>query len=262
MPSDPDTTWRVRIAFLCLFVVFAAGAWFVAGLGKLQQNVSTRESRATLQGITDPGRIEETLRKFPSNKFLQTVVMATRAADETGAATEKMSNEIGPPSVSKDVNFGAASRVDLEALQRDLKTAQANATAFMPRFSALLKTERNNVRRNALSLGMNDETIAGLLENIDRRHTEMTAVTSKMMSARADFYRAYESYVAFMAGEAGKYKVVNGQFIFPAQRTVDRYNVAANAMTAATRRVTELQEERTKLMKSAQERWMQFVRGS
>ena len=64
-----------------------------------------------------------------------------------------------------------------------------------------------------------------------------------------------------MIGEVGKYKVVSGQFIFPGQRTVDRYNVAANAMTAATKRVTELQEEREKLMKAAQERWVQFVRG-
>ena len=261
MPSDLNATWRVRIAFLCLFVVFAAGAWFVADLGRLRDNVSTQESRATLQGITDPGQIEETFRKYPSSKFLQMVAMATRAANETAAATEKLSNEIGPPSVSKDINFGAASRADLEALQRDLKIAQANAEAFMPRFSALLKTERDNVRRYALSLRINDETIAGLLENIDKRHADMTAVTSRILPARADFYRAYENYVVFMAGEIGKYKVVNGQFIFPGQRTVDRYNVAASAMTAATRRVTELQEERAKLMKAAQERWVQFVRG-
>ena len=127
MPSDSSATWRVRIAFLCLFAVFAAGAWFVADLGRLRDNVSTRESRATLQGITDSAQIEETFRKYPSSKFLQMAAMATRAADETAAAAEKLSNEIGPPSVSKDVNFAAASRADLEALQRDLKTAQANA---------------------------------------------------------------------------------------------------------------------------------------
>src|SRR5438105_2398287 len=114
MPSDPNTKWRVRIAFLSLFVVFAAGAWFVVDLGKLQENVSTRESRQSLQDITDVGQIEEVLRQHPSNKFLQTVAMATKAADETSAAAEKLANEVGPPSVSKEINFGAASRADLE----------------------------------------------------------------------------------------------------------------------------------------------------
>jgi hypothetical protein len=56
--------------------------------------------------------------------------------------------------------------------------------------------------------------------------------------------------------------VVNGQFIFPFQRTVDRYNAAANAMTAASKQVTELEQERKALRKSGQERWMKFVNGS
>ena len=59
--------------------------------------------------------------------------MATRAADETSAAAEKLSREVAPGSVSRDFNFGAASRADLEALRRDMKTAQANAAASMPR---------------------------------------------------------------------------------------------------------------------------------
>ena len=85
---------------------------------------------------------------------------------------------------------------------------------------------------------------------------------SRLMSARADSYRAYDDYVAFLASEFGKYKVVNGQLIFPVQRTVEHYNVAANAMTAAAKRVAELQEERKILLKSGQQRWVQFVRGS
>src|SRR5216683_6377250 len=130
MPSDPNAKTRVAIAFLSLFVVFSVGAYFVAGLTRLPENISARESRAALQGITDLGQIEEALKKYPSNKFLQTMAMATRAAYETTAAAEKLSNEIAPPAVSKDINLGAASRADLEALRRDLKTAQANAAAF------------------------------------------------------------------------------------------------------------------------------------
>jgi hypothetical protein len=261
MPSDPNSKTRVRIAFLSLLVVFLAGAYFVGDLGKLQENISVRESRSVLQGISDPGQIEKALRQHPSSKLLQMTAMATRAADETSAAPEKLLNEVEPPAISKNINLGVASRADLEALRRDLKTAQANATALMPRFSALLKTERDNVKKYALSLQIKQDIVTGLLDNIDKRHAEITTLTSRMVSAHADYYRAYESYVAFLVGEFGTYKVVGGQFIFPFQRTVDRYNAAANAMTSASKHIAELEEEKKGMMKSGQERWIQFVNG-
>jgi hypothetical protein len=260
MPSDPNTKWRVRIAFLVLIAVFAAGAWFVGDLGKLQQSISASDSRQDLRDITDVKQIEEVLRKHPSSKFLQVVAMATRAADATGVASEKLSNEVAPPSASKDFNFGAASGADLEALRRDLKTAQANAAAFMPRFAALLKNERDEVKRSAL-WQLDSDTATALLDTVDKRHADITALMTRLVAARGDFYRAYDDYVAFLAGEFGKYKVVDGQLIFPFQRTVERYNVAAGAMTAATKRVAELEAERKTLTKSGQERWVQFVRG-
>ena len=136
MPSDPKANTRVRIAFLLLFVfmvVFSVGAYFVADLAKLQDSIAARESQTALQGITDPKQIDEALKQHPSNKFLQMIAVATEAANETDAATEKLSNEVEPPAISKNINLGAASRSDLEALRRDLKTAEANATTFMPR---------------------------------------------------------------------------------------------------------------------------------
>src|SRR4030088_2966935 len=252
MPSDRNAKTRVRIAFFFLFVfmiVFSVGAYFVPDLGKLRESIAVREGQTALQGITGPAQIDEALRQQPSNKFLQMMAMATKATNETDAAIGKLSNEIESPAISRDANLGAASRSDLEALRRDLKTAETNATAFMPRYIALLKTERDNVEKYALSLHLGKNTISRFLDSIDKRHAEITAFTSRMLSARADFYRAYEKYVAVLVGEFGAYKVVKGQFIFPFQRTVDRYNVAAQAMTVATNRVAELEEERKGLLK-------------
>jgi hypothetical protein len=264
MPSDPNANTRVRVAFLSLFVsviAFSVGAYFVADLRKLQDSIAARESQTALQGITDPRQIDEALRQHPSNKFLQMTAMATKAASETNVALEKLSNEVAPPAVAKEINLGAASRSDLEALRRDLKTAQANATTFMPRYIAVLKTERDNVEKYALSLHLERDAISRVLDNIDKRHAEITAFTPRMLSARADFYRAYENYVAVLVGEFGTYKIVNGQFIFPFQRAVDRYNVTAQAMTVAAKRVAELGQEKNNLLKSQQEGWEQLVNG-
>jgi hypothetical protein len=264
VPSDRKARIRVWIAFACLFVVFVVlsiGATYLADLTRLQESVATRESQAALQGITEPAQIDEALRQHPSNQFLKMLAMAMRAADETRAAAEKLSGEVEQPAIPRDINLGAMSRGDLEALRRNLKTAEANAAAFMPRYAALLKTERDGIEKSALALHVEKETLGKLLDVIDKRHAEMTAFTSKMMAARAEFYRAYESYVAVIAGEFGSYRVVDGQFIFPFQRTVDRYNVAATAMMAATKRVVELEEERQSLLTSQQAAWVQFANG-
>jgi hypothetical protein len=264
MPSHPNTNTRVLVAFLFLFVVMivlSAGAYLVGDLGKLEERIAARESQSALQGITDPRRMEEALRQHPQNKILQMTTMATEAATETNAAIERLSNEIEPPAVAKAGNLGTASRKGLEALRRDLKTAEANAMTFMPRYIAVLKTERDNVQKYVLSLHLGEDTVNRLLDDVDKRQAEITAFTSRMLSARADFYRSYETYVAVLVREFGAYKVENGQFIFPFRDTVDRYNAAAHAMTVAAKRVAELQDERRSLLKSQQERWEQFVNG-
>jgi hypothetical protein len=73
-----------------------------------------------------------------------------------------------------------------------------------------------------------------------------------MLLARAEYYRAYENYLGVLVSNFGAYKVVNGVFIFTLQSTVDRYNVAARAMTIVANRVAELEEERQKVLQPQQ----------
>jgi hypothetical protein len=262
---DRKAKTRVRMAFFCLFVFVVAlsvGAYFVGKLSKFQEEIAAQESRTALQGITDPEQIDEALRQHPSNKFLQMMAMATKASIETGAAAEKLSNELEPPAISKNINFGKTSRSNLEALRSDLKTAETNATAFMPRYIALTKAERDKVENYALSLHVGKQTLGRFMEAVDKRIAKATDLASKTSLARAEFYRAYEKYVAVLIGEFGAYKMVNGEFIFPLQPTANRYNAAAAALTAATTRVAEFEEERKQLIQSQQEGWEPFVNGN
>jgi hypothetical protein len=264
VPSDRKARTRIVLAFACLFVVFVAlsyGAWYLSGLAGRQDSIAARESQAALQGITEPAQIASALRQHPSNRVLQMLAMAMKAADQTDAAAEKLSGEVEQPPIPKDINLGAMNRGELEALRRNLKTAQANALAVMPRYTALVKAEREAIEKGALTLHADKETHDRLMEVVDRRQAAMAAFTAKMMAARAEFYRAYEAYVGVIASEFGAYKVVDGQFIFPLQRTVDRYNVAASAMTVATKRVVALEEERKGLLKSQQAAWVQLANG-
>ena len=240
-----------------IFIVLATGAYFVPDLRKLQDGMAARERQTALRAATDPKQIDEALRQHP---LLQTIAMASKAADETDAAIDKLSNEIAPSGASRQINLGTASRDDLEALRRDLKTAEANATTSLPKYVALLKAERDTIETYARSHGEKD-AVGSLLRSIDKRHAEITALMSRMLPARADFYRAYDNYVAVLVREFGTYKVVNGEFVFPFQLAVNRYNAAAQAMNAAAARVAELEQERTSLLTSQQERWAQLVSG-
>ena len=72
-----------------------------------------------------PKQIDEALRRHRSNKILQMIAMATKAANETSAANEKLSNEAEPPALSNDIDLSTASRSHLKDLRRDLKAAEA-----------------------------------------------------------------------------------------------------------------------------------------
>ena len=195
----------------------------------------------------------------PQRVVTPMIAMATSAAAETGAAIKKLSDDAEPPALSRDINLSTASRSDLEDLRRDLKAAEANAAALMPQAIALIKAERDKVETNVLSLHAGKYMSGRFLDEVDKRHAETTELTSRMLSARADYYRAYEAYVAILVGEFGVYKVVNGQFVFPLQRTVDRYNAAVQAMTVAAKRSAELREEAAQLMQSQRQGWEQFA---
>jgi hypothetical protein len=228
---EQKAKWRVRIAFAFLFVflvILSVGAYFVADLGKFKQMIAPGETQSL-------------------------AAMATRAANETSVAIDKLSDEFKPPALSKDVNSSTASRTDLEALRSELKTAEAHATAFMPRYIALLKTERDRVENYAQSSRADRDAVSRVLGGIDQRHAKITALISKMLLARVEYYRAYENYLGVLVSNFGAYKVVNGEFIFTLQSTVDRYNVAAQSMTIAANRVAELEEERKKVLQPQQD---------
>jgi hypothetical protein len=259
--SDRRARARVVVAFLFLLVVAVALSIGVYYLGKLQANMAAQESRTALEALKDATPIEEALARYPSNRFLKLMAMATRAAIETSAATEKLSREIEPPALSKDITLAAASRSDLEALRRDLKIAETNATTFMPRYLALLKAERDRLENDALSLNLGKNAVSSFIDGVDRWHAEIAALVSKMLAARAEYYRAYDKCAAALLAEFGRYKVTNGQFIFPIQYMADRYNIAANAMTSAATRVAELERERKTLAQSPLTGWEQIAGG-
>jgi hypothetical protein len=259
--SDRRARARVIVAFLFLLVVVAALSAGVYYLSKFQENVAGQERRTAFDALKDATPVEQALARYPSNRILKLMAMATRAAIKTAAASEKLSLEIEPPALAKNITLVAANRSDLDALRRDLKIAETNATTFMPRYLALLKAERDRLENDARSLNLEKNVVSGFMEAVDRRHAEIAALVSKMLMARAEHYRAYDKCAAALIAEFVRYKVTSGQFIFPVQYMADRYNVAANAMTSAATRIAELDAERKTLAHSPLTGWEQIAGG-
>jgi len=261
MSSDPKAKWRVRLAFLSLFAVFAVGVYLSGQLAKLQEGMAVRQNRTASQGATEAKQPSESAKPRAEDKFPALLAMANKAADETDVAIESLTNEIAPPGIWKTIAFFAtAGPGDLEALRRDLKTAEANARTFLPRYVAIVKAEHDSLDQYARA-NADRSTAASFLASLDRRQAAITDFASRMLSARADYYRAYDNYVAFLAREYGAFKVDKGQFVFPLQFTYDRYNRVARAMTDAANRVGELDQEGKTLLASQREQVMQAIGG-
>jgi len=258
-PIDRKARTRTVIAFVLLFVLLGVGGFFAITFNNLRERVATIQTQSALQEIGDSKDFGEALKRHPQNRILLTIQKAAKAAEETGVAADKLLSEIEPPSLSRAIDYAKASRNDLDAFRADLKATETKAGAFASQYLALLKAERGEVERYALSQNVGKEGLARILDNLDRRQAEAAAVMSRVSASRAEYYRAYEKYVAMLEGEIGAFKIVNGEFIFPIQRTVDRYNVAAQAMTAASKRVAESEEERKRLAPSQREGWLQLV---
>jgi len=162
--GEQKAKWRVRIAFaflFFLFIILSVGVYFVTSLGKFKEITAASGTQ-------------------------HLAAVATQAANETSVAVDKLSNESRPPMLSKDVSSSTASRADLEALRSELKTAEAAATAFMPRYIALLKTERDRVENYAQSHRADSEALGRVSDDIDKRHAKITASISAMLSMSSD----------------------------------------------------------------------------
>ncbi len=224
--------------------------------------VAARGAVAILKDLHDPSQIDRVVKDNPSNIVLLLMAEMRRASQETGRLIEKLFDEIEPPALTKEMNYASASRAQLEAYRLDLKAAEGNAMAAMPRYVALLESEREKVEVVVQTLNMDDLYIRAALSGIDKRLAQRTEITSKMFLANAELYRAIGAYVAILIEQFGQYKVsTNGHFMFSSQSIADRYNDASRQINDAIKRVAELEEERKQLAQFQQEEWERFASG-
>jgi hypothetical protein len=246
----PLILWGL-LAIACVVALILVG-----DLARYQEAGLVSESRAALRDVDDFSQLDQALKQHPGNRILKLVALANEKSAGIDAAARKMLDDAEPASVAKPVDLTVATRSDLDALRRDLKIADSNVAALKPRIAALIKAKRDELESSARSLGMESGTIARFMAAIDEQHAEMTALASKMLAARSEYYSAYEKCAALLVREFGSYKVTNGQFIFRLQPTADGYNAASTAMAAAK---AELEDERGVLKQAQLNRWKDFV---
>jgi hypothetical protein len=231
-------------------------------MGNVPDSIAARDAVTILKNLGDPSQIDKIVKDNPSNVFLLLMAEMRRASQETGHLVEKLIDEIEPPALAKAMNYASASGPELEAYRLDLKTAEANAMAAMPRYVTLLESERERVEVVVHSLNIDDGYIRAALGELDKRRAQNTDITSKMLLASAELYRAIGRYVDILIEQSGHYKVsTNGRFAFPSQSIVDLYNDASRRVNDAIKRVAEVEEERKGLTRFQQEEWERFVSG-
>jgi len=188
--SNQSTNAAKLLAILVFaFVVVSLGVgYFVGDLAKVQEAISAKESRAALRGVSDPEQLDQVLKQYPKNEIVRMVLLAYREAIEIDAATRRLINEVEPRDFSTPIDFRTANRSDLDALRRDLKTAEINVAALRPRYIALIKAQRDRLENDARSLKVGKPMLAKFMTMVDEQHKQIMTLTSKMLAARAEYY--------------------------------------------------------------------------
>jgi hypothetical protein len=254
-PSGRLTLILLGVFFIACFI----GALFVGDLAKLQDPVFAKESQAALRDVDNPAALDQVLQKYSANRILRLVALAKKDAADLDAAARKLLSDAEPAALARPLDLTAASRADLDALRASLKAAEGYASAFKPRFDALARAKRDEVEKEARTLGFDGDTVTRFMAMIDAQHADIAAYFAKAAAARAERHAAYDKCAALLVKESASYKITNGQFIFRAQSTADSYNAAAAAMAAAAKRIGELDEEGAALKQSQLKRWKDFV---
>jgi hypothetical protein len=256
--------WRraPRYASAAFVLAIATFSVVIGNWSRLSNGIVTYQMKAALKGITDPKEIEKVAEQNPSNAMLQVTGMVFKAAQEALAAFEKQDEGIKPPALDQPPNYATASRSELEAYRRDLKIAEDNASSIMPRIDLILKEEREKVQNFARSLRLEERLIRDFLEGIDHRHAQGTSFSSRMMSARAELYRALGDQLSTLIAQYGAFEGGHGrQIVFSDQSALERFNSAGSAASAVAKRIAELEIEGKKLQQMQQEAFERFVRG-
>lgn len=251
----PLILWSL-LALACVVALI-----FVGDLSRYQEKGLVQESQAALRDVSDPAELDRALRRYPANRILKLVALANEKSAEIDAAAKKMLDDAEPATLAKPVDLTMAGRNDLDALRRDIRTADGNVAALKPRMAALVKAGRDDIESGARALGMESSTIARFMKGVDEQLAEAAALASKRIAARGEYYGAWEKCAALLVREFGTYKVTNGQFIFRIQPTADSYNAASTAMAAAKKKLAELEDEKSALKQAQLARWRNFVGG-
>jgi hypothetical protein len=133
--ANGESRWRrwqpsdYTSAFILVITVLIVG---LNNRQLLLDGLAAQDGRAALKDVRTLDQLEKALAKNRSNSLLQFTAHALKEAQETDRLTQKLSDEIEPPSLAKDINYAKTTRAELEAYLRDLRTAEANATAAIP----------------------------------------------------------------------------------------------------------------------------------
>jgi hypothetical protein len=206
--------------------------------------------------------VEQAAEKNPSNVMLQLIAGVKKIAEKTQSEAARLSDEIEPPELSKDINYATATRTDLETFYFALKTAQRNVSAAAPRFAALYREERSEVEKLSHQMNTTDGVRRALLGGVDDKQTRFSIYNSKMMNARGELYSSFADYIAILIEQYDHYKVQpDGRFVFADQSALQRFNNAVNLLNSAAKRVSEVEVEGKQLEKFQQEGWERVVKG-
>ena len=148
MFPDRKSKWLAILLGSIIAIVCFGTLYFVGDLARFQQGAVIRENQAQLRDLGDTQQLEQLLKRYPSNRILKLVALASKDSIEIDAAALGLLREADPGELSERINKGLSGRGDLQALGRDLKAAKENAAGLQSRYDILIKAVHDGIEHD------------------------------------------------------------------------------------------------------------------
>jgi hypothetical protein len=249
---------------VCMLLAVAAFLLLVMNLDRLPAALDVWQAKRLLVHARTSDQIRRIAVDHPSIKFLELVLAANDAVQESFTATTRLVKELEPQGITLDTMRMAPTRDKLMENARDLRAAAARAELGLTRYLAILESERSNVDQAGQKIYPKDplHVLPDFMAALNRREDVLRERMGNTFTAMKTFYSLKSDVAEFLVRNWDVVRSPKERSAFADQTASDKYHKLAALVRAAQASVLELERDNLKINADRRTLWSAHIGGS
>ena len=242
---------------VCVLLAVAASLLLVMNVDRLPAAFDVWQAKRLLVHARTPDQIRRIAVDHPSNKFLELVLAANDAVQESFTAATQLVKELEPQGITLDTMRMAPTRDQLMENARDLRAAAARAELGMGRYLTILESERSNVDQAGQKIYPRDPlyVLPNFMEAFNMRGDIVRERMGKTFVAIKKFYSLKGDMAEFLTRNWDNGRSSKERSTFTDHATSDQYYKLAAMVRAAQAATLELERGNLKFNSDRRKLW-------